>query len=108
MITVDTAPGPAASAPAEQLTAIEELDYLLDRPAEPNLVLWEIHSHGHLDRAVLAAAVTAAVGADSGARRQLAAALISAPRAGSPAPEPASAPYGPPFTARDPAPGEGP
>jgi hypothetical protein len=37
----------------------------------------------------------------------LAAALISAPRTGSPAPEPASAPYGPPFTAADPAPEEG-
>ena len=36
----------------------------------------------------------------------LAAALISAPRLGRPAPEPAAAPYGPPFTARDPAPGE--
>jgi NRPS condensation-like uncharacterized protein len=73
VITVDTAPGPAASAPAEQLTAIEELDYLLDRPAEPNLVLWEIHSHGHLDRAALSAAVTAVFGADPGARRRLAA-----------------------------------
>jgi arabinofuranan 3-O-arabinosyltransferase len=38
----------------------------------------------------------------------LAAALISAPRLGRPTPEPAAAPYGPPFTARDPAPGEGP
>jgi hypothetical protein len=38
----------------------------------------------------------------------LAAALISAPRTGSPAPEPASSPYGPPFTTGDPAPGEGP
>jgi arabinofuranan 3-O-arabinosyltransferase len=38
----------------------------------------------------------------------LAAALISAPRLGRPTPEPAPAPYGPPFTARDPAPGEGP
>jgi arabinofuranan 3-O-arabinosyltransferase len=38
----------------------------------------------------------------------LAAALISAPRTGPPSPEPASAPYGPPFTAGDPAPGEGP
>ena len=74
MITVGTAPGPPAGPAPGQLTAIEELDFLLDRPAEPNLVLWEIHSHGHLDRAVLAAAVTAAFGADSGARRQLAAA----------------------------------
>jgi arabinofuranan 3-O-arabinosyltransferase len=38
----------------------------------------------------------------------LAAALISAPRTGSPSPEPASAPYGPPFTTGDPAAGEGP
>ena len=38
----------------------------------------------------------------------LAAALISAPRLGRPTPEPAAAPYGPPFSARDPAPGEGP
>jgi arabinofuranan 3-O-arabinosyltransferase len=38
----------------------------------------------------------------------LAAALISAPRTGSPSPEPASAPYGPPFTAGDPDPEEEP
>ncbi|MBV9796071.1 MAG: DUF3367 domain-containing protein [Actinobacteria bacterium] len=37
----------------------------------------------------------------------LAAALVSAPRTGSSAPEPAAAPYGPPFTARVPEPGEG-
>jgi NRPS condensation-like uncharacterized protein len=74
VITVDTAPGPAPAPPAGRLTAIEELDYLLDRAAEPNLVLWEIHGHGHLDRGALTAAVTAAFGTDSGARRRLAAA----------------------------------
>ena len=73
MIAVGTAPGPAPAPPAGRLTAIEELDYLLDRPAEPNLVLWEIHSHGHLDRSALTAAVTAVFGTDSGARRRLAA-----------------------------------
>lgn len=62
-------PGPAL----RRLTAIEELDYLLDRPAEPNLVLWEIHTRGHLDREALSDAVTAAFAADSGARRRLAA-----------------------------------
>jgi hypothetical protein len=79
VITVGTAPGPAASPPGparpatERLTAIEELDYLLDRPAEPNLVLLETHTRGHLDRDVLAEAVTAAFGGDPGARRRLAA-----------------------------------
>ena len=69
-----TAPGPAASPPDQRLTAIEELDYLLERPAEPSLVLWEVHCRGHLDRAALAGAVTAAFGADLGAGRRLAAA----------------------------------
>ncbi len=70
-LTRDSAPPPA---PARQrLTAIEELDYLLDRPWEPNLVLWEIHTHGHLDRHILTEALTAALAADSGARRRLAA-----------------------------------
>jgi NRPS condensation-like uncharacterized protein len=76
-ITLTTAPGPPPGplpGPAVQrLTPIEELDYLLDRPWEPNLVLWETHTHGHLDRAILAEAVSAALGADSGARRRLAA-----------------------------------
>jgi hypothetical protein len=71
--TLTRAPG-APPAPARQrLTAIEELDYLLDRPWEPNLVLWELHAHGHLDRDLLAEALTAALGSDSGARRRLAA-----------------------------------
>jgi hypothetical protein len=69
-----TAPGPAAFPPDQRLTAIEELDYLLERPAEPSLVLWEVHCRGHLDRAALAGAVTAAFGADLGAGRRLAAA----------------------------------
>jgi NRPS condensation-like uncharacterized protein len=75
VITVDTPrrASPPAGLRPERLTAIEELDYLLDRPAEPNLVLWEIHSHGHLDRSALTAAVTAVFGTDSGARRRLAA-----------------------------------
>ena len=72
MTTVTRDPG-APPAPARQrLTTIEELDYLLERPWEPNLVLWEIHAHGHLDRPVLTAAVTAALGSDTGARRRLA------------------------------------
>lgn len=73
MTTLTRDPG-APPAPARQrLTAIEELDYLLDRPWEPNLVLWELHSHGHLDRDLLTGALTAALGSDSGARRRLAA-----------------------------------
>ena len=65
-VSVATRPGPSATATAGRLTAIEELDYLLERrPAEPSLVLWEVHCHGHLDRAVLAGAVTAAFEADS-------------------------------------------
>ncbi|HEX4257639.1 MAG TPA: hypothetical protein VH089_21275 [Streptosporangiaceae bacterium] len=64
----------APPTPARQrLTAIEELDYLLDRAWEPNLVLWELHAHGHLDRDLLAEALTAVLGSDSGARRRLAA-----------------------------------
>ena len=64
----------APTAPARQrLTPIEELDYLLDRPDEPNLILWEIHARGRLDRAALAKAVTVALGSDSGAGRRLAA-----------------------------------
>ena len=73
-VSVATRPGPSATATAGRLTAIEELDYLLERPAEPSLVLWEVHCHGHLDRAALAGAVTAAFEADSGACRRLAAA----------------------------------
>ncbi len=73
MTTLTRDPG-APPAPARQrLTAIEELDYLLDRAWEPNLVLWELHTHGHLDRDLLAEALTAALGSDSGARRRLAA-----------------------------------
>jgi NRPS condensation-like uncharacterized protein len=69
--TLTRDPG-APPAPARQrLTAIEELDYLLDRDWEPNLVLWELHSHGHLDRDLLADALAAALGSDSGARRRL-------------------------------------
>jgi hypothetical protein len=71
--TLTRDPG-APPAPARQrLTAIEELDYLLDRPWEPNLVLWELHAHGHLDREFLTEALAAALGSDSGARRRLAA-----------------------------------
>jgi NRPS condensation-like uncharacterized protein len=100
VITVGTAPGPASSpagpeAVAERLTTIEELDYLLEQPAEPNLVLWEVHSHGHLDRTVLAGAVTTAFGADSGARRRLAAASRWSRRLywRSTAPDPAVPPF---------------
>jgi hypothetical protein len=71
--TLTRDPG-APPAPARQrLTAVEELDYLLDRPWEPNLVLWELHAHGHLDRDLLTEALTAALGSDAGARRRLAA-----------------------------------
>jgi NRPS condensation-like uncharacterized protein len=72
-ITVTKAPAAPPAPRVQRLTPIEELDYLLDRPWEPNLVLWETHPHGHLDREVLAEAVTAALGTDSGARRRLAA-----------------------------------
>jgi hypothetical protein len=72
-ITLTRAPGAPPAPGVQRLTPIEELDYLLDRPWEPNLVLWETHTHGHLDRKVLAEAVTAALGTDSGARRRLAA-----------------------------------
>jgi len=73
VITVDTVPGPPGPPTAERMTAIEELDYLLDRPDEPNLVLMETRCHGHLDRDGLAEAVRVAFAADAGARRRLAA-----------------------------------
>jgi hypothetical protein len=72
-ITLTRVPDAPPASADQRLTPIEELDYLLDRPWEPNLVLWEIRTHGHLDREVLADAVAAALGTDSGARRRLAA-----------------------------------
>ena len=74
MTTLTRDPGAPPGPARQRLTAIEELDYLLDRVWEPNLVLWELHAHGHLDRDLLADALTAAFGSDSGARRRLAAA----------------------------------
>jgi NRPS condensation-like uncharacterized protein len=102
-ITLTRAPDAPPAAGEQRLTAIEELDYLLDRPWEPNLVLWEIHTHGHLDREVLTDAVTTALGTDSGARRRLAATprwgrrlhWRSAPSPGGPGPRLGSSPGGP-------------
>lgn len=63
------APAPAARRP---LAAIEELDLYLDSTHEPNLVQLETCACGHLDRAALAAAVTAVLDATPDAGRRLA------------------------------------
>jgi hypothetical protein len=75
---------------------IEELDFYLENPREPDLVHLEIHASGHLDRVVLEAALADALAADPAARRHLAAASPWSRRlrweAGGPAPRPGHGP----------------
>jgi NRPS condensation-like uncharacterized protein len=68
-----TAPRDTAGAELSwPFTAIEELDHYLDNTGEPSLVQLEIHAPGHLDAAVLAAALGQVLAADPAARRRLA------------------------------------
>jgi NRPS condensation-like uncharacterized protein len=62
-----------AAAQSWAFAPIEELDFYLETPAEPDLVQLETHALGHLDRALLEAALAAALTADPAARRRLAA-----------------------------------
>ena len=55
------------------LTPIEELDLYLESDADPSLIQLELLVGGHLDVAVLSAALTGVLAADPAARRHLAA-----------------------------------
>ena len=73
MTTLRSAPADRAGLASWPLTPIEELDLYLESAADPSLIQLETLAWGHLDRAVLEAALAGALAADPAARRHLAA-----------------------------------
>ena len=72
MTAVRNTPGRAELA-SWPLTPIEELDLYLETAADPSLIQLELPVGGHLDVAILAAALAGVLAADPAARRRLAA-----------------------------------
>ena len=72
MTAVKSARGRAGPA-SWPLAPIEELDLYLESAADPSLIQLELMVGGHLDVAVLAAALAGVLAADPAARRHLAA-----------------------------------
>ena len=73
MTTLRSAPADRAGLASWPLTPIEELDLYLESATDPSLIQLETLAWGHLDRAVLEAALAGALAADPAARRHLAA-----------------------------------
>jgi len=71
--TLRSAPADRAGLASWPLTPIEELDLYLESATDPSLIQLETLAWGHLDRAVLEAALAGALAADPAARRHLAA-----------------------------------
>jgi len=71
--TLRSAPGVRPGRASCPLTPIEELDFYLENAAEPSVIQLETPVRGHLDRAILDAALADVLAVEPAARRHLAA-----------------------------------
>ena len=71
MTTLRSAPEVRPGLAPWPLTPIEELDLYLENAAEPSLIQLETPARGHLDHAILDAALAGVLAADPAARRRL-------------------------------------